>query len=196
MHQVRLLGRLDRCIHYGDWNDQAKSTNTRLALLQTCRQIYRECIDLLYGPIRALEVSWSGAYFPKGYETPDLALVECPRPENGKVAHGLESWFWMCKVIVERMAGLKSLKVKLFTIWHFRILLEDVERILQPLRQMRDLEVFEVEVNPQARVIEDLASPWRLDELVKDTKYESYGSCGAFGSMSSSRLCSLRVEWS
>jgi hypothetical protein len=146
---------------------QQEAKPNALALLQTCRQIYHESIGLLYSSVRSLQVHWSRAYFLKDYEAPDLALVTFPDREN---PHGLDLWLWMCKLMTERMTGLKVLRVELCMSRHFRISCDDLEKILRPLRKLKGLEVFEVEVYPGnvQNLVEDiratvLAEPCNLE---------------------------------
>jgi hypothetical protein len=121
--------------------EQAKSSDGGLALLRTCRQIHRECSELLYAnnvfdvnhpqtlaflertirpnrlaTIKYLQLTWKRAQNPID---PKPAELEVKEPDSSMTPDGIHTWWWACKMITERMAGLRTLKVKITAnYWH------------------------------------------------------------------------------
>jgi len=180
---------MDRnCIPYGERKNyfieewpvseaEAKSDDGGLALLRTCRQVYRECIELLYETnvfdvnhpqtlaflgrtirpnrltaIRSLQLTWKRA----GYSAdPNPAHLEAKEPDSSMNPDRIHTWWWACKIITEQMTGLRILKVKLimgnshlYRSDNHAKWKEHSELILQPLQKMKGLKEFDVQVYP------------------------------------------------
>lgn len=104
--------------------EQARSDDGGLALLQTCRQVYRECIELLYSQntfdvnhpqtlaflertirpnrlaaIRSLQLSWKRAAYPRDTKPADLEVKE---PHSDLNPDGIHTWWWAYRVHLRR----------------------------------------------------------------------------------------------
>jgi hypothetical protein len=165
-------GKLDGCNYrFCRWpvpKKRTKPSQVGLPFLCTCSQIYHESIALLYGKIRTLRVHWSGEYLPKDHEAPDLASYRWPK--TGTISDGADMWLWMCKVITERMTGLKRLTIAVHTYKFVEILTKEVARIVQPLRLLRGLDTFFLAVYAPVNGLG--SSHLLMNELIDDIKAE------------------------
>ena len=165
--------------------EDARSDDGGLGFLRSCRQVYRECIGLLYGTntfdvnhpqtllflartirphrlamIRSLQISFPGSGLRMGYGSIDSPTIE--RPDD------LRTWVDMCKVIATQMSGLKSLTLGFDRAHPFiwspylnEVPREDVEKLLQYLSNLRGLDHFDIWVSPASWKVEELAEELR-----------------------------------
>jgi hypothetical protein len=122
-------------------------------LLQSCRQIYVESIDLLYS-LNTFEFSHCETFiwFSRTVTAERLALIKSLhvgffpekdfRPHWSFLAHNL--WFRMCNIIVLQMPGLRSLHISLRD-WEISEL-QRQDRLLRPLASLRGLQQLSIEV--------------------------------------------------
>jgi hypothetical protein len=159
----------------------ARSDDGGLALLKSCRQIYQECIGLLYSAntfdinhpqtllflartirphrlaaIRSLQISFAGNGLRRGYGSIDDPTLEEP--------DDLKTWVDMCNVITTQMTGLKSLTLGferthpfIWTPYLEEVSREDVEKLLQHLSTLRGLDHFDIKVHPTSFDVTEFA---------------------------------------
>jgi len=154
---------------YGKDIDPNQRSDGCLALLQTCRQIYKESIDLLYStntfdvnhtqtllflartilPQRLERIRYLQLWCRNWYDIlladygDHFILVNRRYPDN------IGTWEAFWDLVGERMTGLRSVKLGLFVSHDTRdfITEETVELMLQRLREkVRGLEKFELRV--------------------------------------------------
>jgi hypothetical protein len=156
-----------------------------LALLQTCRQIYNECIGLLYttnvfdinhpqtlvflaktiipqrlAMIRTLQVSFPGVGLPRGYGS----IID-PRLQE---PDGIATWVEMCNVISTKMTGLKSLTLGFERSHLFKgngdledVPREDIAMLCQHLCALRGLKKFDIKIYPASWDVSEFADELR-----------------------------------
>jgi hypothetical protein len=171
--------------------EDARSDDGGLGLLKSCRQIYRECIGLLYmantfdvnhpqtlvflartirphrlAAIRSLQISFAGNGLRRGYGSIDDAGLQ--KPDD------LKTWVDMCNIITNQMTGLKSLTLGLERTHPFLLMphlvevpREDVEKLLQHLSMLRGLDHFDLKVHPASWKVCELAEELRAIFLAK-----------------------------
>ncbi len=168
----------------------AKSSDGGLALLQTCRQIYRECVALMYttntfdvnhpqtllflgrtiiparlAMIRSLQVSWYGLHLPHGLGSGSSSVFHL---NERSMPDDVATWVKMCTIIVTQMTGLRSLKIKIEKdatyanqFWKNEISRVDAERLFRPLGTLRGLKEFQLDMSPAFWDVQALAHELR-----------------------------------
>jgi hypothetical protein len=176
--------------------EDARSDDGGLGLLRACRQIYRECIGLLYtsntfdvnhpqtlvflartirpnrlAAIRSLQISFPGSGLRRGYGSIDDRTLK--KPDD------LKTWVAMCKIITNQMTGLKSLTLGLERTHPFlwmphlaEVPREDVEKLLQHLSTLRGLDQFDLSVYPASWSVFEVAEELRAIFTAKSPSVE------------------------
>lgn len=189
--------------------EDAISDDGGLALLKTCRQIYRECIGLLYqtnvfdinhpqtllflartiipqrlASIRTLQVSFPGTGLPRGYSS-----INDPRLQE---PDGIETWVGMCNVITTQMTGLKNLTMGFERTNPFNwngemedVPREDIAMLLQHLCALRGLNQFNIRVYPASWDVAEFAEELRALFLAEQP-IKVIGASAAYGAKGSS----------
>lgn len=187
--------------------EEERSDDGGLALLQTCRQVYRECIGLLYttnvfdvnhpqtllflartilpqrlAMIRTLQVSFPGVGLPRGY-----ASINDPRLQE---PDGIDTWVEMCNIISTQMTGLRSLTLGFERVHPFNwngdmedVPREDVAMLCQHLCALRGLQQFDIRIYPASWDVSEFAE--ELRGLFQGAAINVIGAPKAYGSKKS-----------
>lgn len=142
---------------------------SRLPLLQTCRQIYVESIDILYATNTFdFEHPEYFIWFVRAVRPSKLAVIASLQVIWHPATYNLTKWSDMCTIIATQMPGLKNLSVWLYD-WDLdRVSQQD--RLVSPFLWVRGLQVFRLEVRKVTRDLVSTNVPVQLTPLAKKVK--------------------------
>jgi hypothetical protein len=142
---------------------------SQLPLLQTCRQIYVEAIDILYSTNTFdFEHPEYFIWFVRTIRPSKLATISSLQIMWHPATYDLRQWSDMCAIISTQMLGLKYLSVWLSD-WDLDQAPQQ-DRLVAPLLWVRGLREFNLHVGKYARDLLSRNIPVALTPLAKKVK--------------------------